>query len=91
MGMQCHFLVSDIPDYLKVHKHSDKLEDSSVDTEEYPPEYYYDYYVVIDPDSIIVSTDSKHENAWFDIGQMSMSAIKTMKFLIQNRICFNCS
>lgn len=86
MGMQCHFQVSDIPEYIKVHKHSDKNDDTDIGGD-----VWIDSYIVVDPNSFMFNTDAKHESAWFDIGQMSESAMIKLQWLIANRICFNCS
>lgn len=75
MGMQCHFKIQDLPDFTKQITYD--FESDS-----------YSYYSPSLEDSFDCTIGG---NAWFDIGQMSISAMGKIKYLIQNRVPFNCS
>lgn len=87
MGMQIHFQVEDIPDYLVVREHSNQ---NNIGSDEHP-EYYTDHYIVVDPGSYYFNTCEKHLNAWTDIGSGSERQMQIIEWLIRNRIPFNAS
>jgi hypothetical protein len=79
MGMQVHFEVADI-----------QFANADHDVEkEYDMEFQCHYIVV--NQNMAFNTDAYFKYASFDIGQTSDSGMKKLKWLIQNRICFNAS
>jgi len=75
MGMQCHFNLTDLPAFTKQVTYD-------YDTETYS----YDITAI----AVAVNCDP-HGAAWFDIGSLSASATTLLKYLITNRVPFNCS
>ena len=75
MGMQCHFNIKDLPGF-----ESNPSIEYDMELELYT--YHHNGYAY--------DCDIKG-NAYFDIGQMSERALEKLRYLIQNRVCFNCS
>lgn len=75
MGMQCHFSLNDLPPQVEVMR----IYDKDSDTVSYSLDNGY-----------TVSGDNG-PNVWFDIGSRTPDQMYMIQYLIQNRICFQCS
>lgn len=82
MGMQCHFNISDLKDAGLSH------------TRDYDKESDTTCILVADGYAMrgfSVDNDPSKNSAWFDVGNWTSDQMRSIEFLVRNRICFQCS
>ena len=78
---------------MQVHFKTDELEDAKVDYHFFysPESDSWTVQIKWELSTFTVNTDNKRNSCWNDIGACSDYQMALIKFLIQNRICFNAS
>lgn len=81
MGMQCHFNLAELTESGNSHIYWEKQYDAESET-----------WTLFAADAFSrLDVNLSGESCWFDIGSMSDTQMAAIKFLIRNRICFQCS
>lgn len=91
MGMQCTFSYSDLQDSFPTHTEKDEDSDTYTVTclrEDEISGGYWQFNL-----SVPQAQDNQADKyfCWFDCGSASDMQIAMIKFLIRNRICFQCA
>jgi hypothetical protein len=95
MGMQCTFGYHDLQDQTQfdirslhnINSDTWTVEVWSKSTEDYEPSELLESF------NLSVPEDKQADKyfCWFDVGSMSDDAMYSIRFLIRNRICFQCA
>lgn len=76
MGMQCQFQESDLPDDAIIGKMRGTADHERI--------------ISVNGDLLSANSDNG-KDFWFDCGSASEGQIEAIKWLIRNRVCFNCA